>query len=198
MNLVGQTYGNWTVEAFHDRNEAVNTNRWMCKCVCGKIKPVFQTSLRSGKSTSCGCKAYDKAPACTLPAGESAFRHVFRQYKRDAEKRGYDFNLLEYEAKALMLSNCYYCGSEPSTVQIPKTTGDSRFVSNFTYNGIDRMHNGIGYDNMNCVSCCRFCNVAKGTRSFNEFIAWFDRAASFRLFANLNSTLNDIASSAIQ
>ena len=31
----------------------------------------------------------------------------------------------------------------------------------------------------NVVPCCRRCNFAKGTASYEEFVAWFERAADF-------------------
>lgn len=35
--------------------------QWVCKCDCGKIRVVFTSSLKNGRSTSCGCLAKSKA-----------------------------------------------------------------------------------------------------------------------------------------
>ena len=32
--------------------------KWICKCECGKIVSVFQSSLKSGQQKSCGCKHF--------------------------------------------------------------------------------------------------------------------------------------------
>jgi len=51
-NIAGLTYGNWEV-LYPDPNK----NRyWICKCkLCNTLKSVHVCSLKSGRSTSCGC-----------------------------------------------------------------------------------------------------------------------------------------------
>lgn len=58
IDLTGMKYGRWTViERVEDyispkgRHEA----KWLCKCECGNIDTIRTSSLRSGKSKSCGC-----------------------------------------------------------------------------------------------------------------------------------------------
>lgn len=59
MNLVGQKFGRWTVIEY---SHSVNRKPyWLCECECGTIKSVRQESLRSGRSTSCGCYHNEKA-----------------------------------------------------------------------------------------------------------------------------------------
>ena len=53
IDLTGQRFGRWTV-----LNKAPSKNRavyWNCQCDCGTIRAVKAASLRTGKSTSCGC-----------------------------------------------------------------------------------------------------------------------------------------------
>lgn len=52
---VGNTYGLLTVisQAPHQKGRAV---KWNCECSCGKTKSILGRSLRSGNSTSCGCR----------------------------------------------------------------------------------------------------------------------------------------------
>ena len=57
-DLVGQRYGKWVViekAAASKRSEA----RWLCRCDCGEMRVVFQSSLRNGSSKSCGCARFD-------------------------------------------------------------------------------------------------------------------------------------------
>lgn len=53
-NIIGETFGEWTVIG-----ETNKTNRsgsyWLCKCDCGIERVVFNGTLRTGKSKSCGC-----------------------------------------------------------------------------------------------------------------------------------------------
>lgn len=55
IDIAGQTFGHWTVlsRVPNKRNDPV---RWTCRCVCGTVKDVLGTKLRSGQSTSCRCR----------------------------------------------------------------------------------------------------------------------------------------------
>lgn len=46
-------------EMYHSPSGRTAT-KWICKCDCGVVKSVLQTRLRSGKSTSCGCKQVER------------------------------------------------------------------------------------------------------------------------------------------
>ncbi len=50
----GQQYGHWTV--LEDAGWIGSNHCYQCRCECGKEKIVAGTSLRSGKSQSCGCR----------------------------------------------------------------------------------------------------------------------------------------------
>lgn len=52
IDLTGQKIGHWTVLK---RDKTKQTTYWICQCDCGTIKSVCASSLRNGKSTSCGC-----------------------------------------------------------------------------------------------------------------------------------------------
>ena len=50
----GKQFGYWTVVRFSHRNKRGELY-WNCKCRCGTERAVKAPSLRSGRSTSCGC-----------------------------------------------------------------------------------------------------------------------------------------------
>lgn len=77
-------------------------------------------------------------------------------YKKAAAMRGYDFELTDEEADLLFKSPCHYCG-----LRAPNR-----------FNGIDRVVNKAGYVPGNVVACCRWCNLAKGSRPVEEFLTW--------------------------
>ena len=57
-DLTGMRFGAWTVierakDSFDNRGYPVV--KWHCLCDCGSEADVFGNSLRSGRSTSCGC-----------------------------------------------------------------------------------------------------------------------------------------------
>lgn len=54
INEIGNTYGYLTViEQAPSKN---NRAMWKCKCKCGNETIVYGKLLRSGHTTSCGCK----------------------------------------------------------------------------------------------------------------------------------------------
>lgn len=85
-------------------------------------------------------------------------------YKESAKKKGRVWELSDDEAALLLSDDCHYCG----------------IAANPT-NGIDRKDNNKGYHLNNSLSCCTMCNYAKRKSSYDEFIAWFDRAFEFRM-----------------
>lgn len=54
IDITGKTFGKWTVLYKTDKRNAGGVIYWHCKCECGKEKDVLGTSLRSGRSLSCG------------------------------------------------------------------------------------------------------------------------------------------------
>lgn len=58
IDLTNQTFGDWYVIDFNKERSNNHGSYWNCKCLkCGQIKAVRSTHLRSGASTSCGCKS---------------------------------------------------------------------------------------------------------------------------------------------
>lgn len=48
---IGESFGYWTVIA-----DIAKSKKWLCRCLCGLEKPVARHHLKSGATTSCGCK----------------------------------------------------------------------------------------------------------------------------------------------
>lgn len=53
-DITNQKFGKWTVLFKTDKRNAGGVIYWHCKCECGREKDVLGTSLREGKSLSCG------------------------------------------------------------------------------------------------------------------------------------------------
>lgn len=54
-NMVGQLFGLWTVLERVPRSKREEPVYWLCRCVCGTVRPVNAKNLRNGGSQSCGC-----------------------------------------------------------------------------------------------------------------------------------------------
>ena len=160
---IGYTQGRLTVvsEAYSVRVSPKATKRCVdCTCSCGVTKQVKVSEIASGRAKSCGClsrEALDKG----VSKYEAGFRSVLRVYEYSAKERNLEFNLSRENFENLVLSDCTYCGQEPSQFQ-------TRF-SEFKYNGIDRVDNSLGYVEGNCAPCCKLCNRMKDVMSVKEF-----------------------------
>ena len=73
-------------------------------------------------------------------------------------------DLSKEEFITLTQSDCFYCGQQPS--QLSDAPG---YNGTYTYNGIDRKNNNVGYVLENCIPCCCFCNYSKRRFSQEEF-----------------------------
>lgn len=130
--------------------------RWVCKCSCGTVILVWESSLLRKHNKSCGCLRQ-------FPKGEFAKNMVLENYRRMATNRTLVWGLSRKEALFFMAQPCWFCGDLPQNCS-RTSTGD------FVYNGIDRLDNTLGYVYSNCVACCKPCNYMKRTMSVQDFI----------------------------
>lgn len=77
-------------------------------------------------------------------------------YKHGAAIRKFDFQISDMEADALFRMRCHYCRYQPE----------------HKFNGIDQVDNKKGYVSGNVVTCCSWCNRAKGRYPLAEFLRW--------------------------
>ena len=139
-----------------------NSTYWKFKCDCGNYKILKSNKVLTKNSTtkSCGCKKYKNGKS-NCPA----FNKVFHSYYRGAKRRNLEFLLSIDEFKDITSKNCVYCGIEPNKISKTK-------FNIYTYNGIDRKDNLIGYVLENSLPCCTLCNKAKRDLDYNIFIDW--------------------------
>jgi 5-methylcytosine-specific restriction endonuclease McrA len=137
---------------------------WVCRCDCGEETTVSSWNLGAGGTKSCGCLVSG------LKLGPSTYarNQVCKDYKQNARKRGHCWELTDGDFDHLTSQSCFYCELPPSTV---KAMGKSVF----TYTGIDRKENELGYTPENAVPCCETCNKAKRAMPYAEFAAWIVR-----------------------
>lgn len=143
----------------------------VCQCDCGNMTDVIVSNLTSNKSRTVSCGCYNKEKSIS----KDSWPQELKQYiEQEATKRGNDFSLTLEEFKQLCSSNCYYCNGEPSGKM--RSGREKR-------NGIDRINNSIGYELLNCVSCCWNCNRMKGTLSHEEFLSHIDKIHNHQLIS---------------
>lgn len=150
--------------------------KWIFLCDCGEIKSMFKSRVVSGKAVSCGCKTSEIISISNkkrlLPFGQVAINRVFESYKYNSVKRNLIFELTRESFIKITAKNCFYCDDPPSNLCKAPNTKDQ---GDFTYSGIDRVDNSIGYIESNCIPCCKICNFGKNNMSLAEFTAWINK-----------------------
>jgi hypothetical protein len=116
---------------------------------------------------------YKNAIRRKLGWGDSARNDVRTDYKNGARRRDLIWGLSNQDFDDIVRKDCVYCGRPPSNVR-----ANQNKTGSFTYSGIDRIDNKIGYILSNVVPCCKHCNRAKSDISKQEFLDWACRIAN--------------------
>jgi len=156
---IGSTFEKWTTVGapFYNGDHFVVK----CRCECSTEWPNVRCDyLLTGRSYHCR-----KCADADNRNGHSAQKQILAGYRYAAKKRNREWALTDEQWLALCLSDCHYCGRAPYNVKTSK-------YDSFTYNGIDRKDNSLGYTVANSLPCCKECNLRKGTMGYDEFMTW--------------------------
>lgn len=82
--LSGQKFGKLTVLNYHSK-DLCGKSKWLCKCGCGNKKVIVSSSLKDGKTKSCGClhKNITKTHGMKKHCLYDIWRGMFRTCKRN-------------------------------------------------------------------------------------------------------------------
>ena len=173
MDLTGLTFNRLTVLG-PAQSSSANASRFICRCACGKITITSGSRIKRGQTKSCGCargiQALRASNGRIVDPGAAIANRAVGMYRWNAKARSLPFDLAMDEALALMSGHCRYCGRPPQRLFKRKGTPGELLC-----NGIDRLDNTLGYTKENCVPCCRECNMAKGTKTLDEFREFISR-----------------------
>lgn len=142
MNLVGNTYGDLTAITYLHKTESNGRPHYLCQCSCGKQKVISHSHLRSGNTTSCGCKQYKSGTE--NPNYLHGFPKNHKTYKSwcKIKERCYnpnDTSYLEYGAKGIKMSETFkdnFLAFYAEVGEPPKNSPDW---------SVDRIDNNLGY-----------------------------------------------------
>jgi len=165
---VGDTWNRLTI--LSEAGGRGNQRRVKCRCVCGKVKTVNAHAVKLASTASCGCYRKELGGKNKKPPTVSAFNALFLRYRHAAVRKCIPFKLTKEQFLALVKQPCRYCGTPPETLN--RSCYGKHYYDSCVYTGVDRRINSIGYTFENSVPCCKWCNYAKGERSFEEFCKW--------------------------
>ena len=164
----GDVVGNLEIKGLGGTSRS-GTRLYSVLCLlCGSVTDKRLQTIEKAKS--CGCmqsKRVGKAVGSGRRTAEGTrveINTLISIYKSNARKRGIVFDLSYHQFKTLVDSECYFCGDTGGN------TLRKRNYNDYSYTGIDRVDNSIGYLPSNCISCCSWCNRAKNNGTFENFI----------------------------
>lgn len=169
LDLRGKVFGRLTAFSIYDKE------KWNCICECGNKKKIITDHLVSGHTKSCGCMAKEN----------KLYNNDWEYSARAIWKcRYFDGGLTFEEFYKFSQQNCFYCDERPISLY-NKSKYDKRASKKaklnkyFIYNGLDRLNNDEKHIVENVVSCCKTCNLMKGTMNIFEFFNYIKNVYSF-------------------
>jgi len=154
--------------------------RCRCSCAAQTIVEVVAMHLTDGNTTSCGC--YQRE-VTSIDEGQVAIRAIERNYRGSARKRKLEYILPHDVFLSLIRGRCLWCNSIGSN-KFRRSSGNTsearKDATARDYQGIDRLHNHIGYTPDNCVSCCMVCNLGKHKMPLTAWMDWHKLAMPHR------------------
>lgn len=201
QDFIGERFGFLTIIGKGERTVKIGKgvlkprSAAVCICDCGNRTVVFMFRLISGQTRSCGCGKFVFYPKAFMRDDPQlrSFNHLFSCHKSASKERGIVQSLSFEEFKSLVVKPCFYCGAEPfekhnvflkkdGTLRrrrkTPLTVLDH--AAWIHVNGLDRLNSDLDYKLENVVPCCKWCNYAKCTQTFENFLDWIMRIASVR------------------
>jgi hypothetical protein len=163
---IGKKFGFLTVMANVQR--IINNKKrtfLKVRCICGKRKLIYSSSLKNGHTKSCGNHHLNRKNRVSLV--NLIFTHSWNDFVQGCKKRNIKTTLTKKDVFKLIFDPCFYCGRKNVNIRTIKHKYSTRIIRR---NGIDRINNKLGYHKNNVVSCCGDCNEMKMARTKKEFI----------------------------
>ena len=176
-DLTGKIYSRLTVlkmdESTRNKSGCLGKTKWLCKCECGKIVSVLSNSLRTMRTTSCGCAHKD-----ILEASRKFYEEIPIQYLTSVEgnaksrKIVFDIDYKDIWDKFLEQDGkCFYSGIKIGF------RDEKRNGKVYNSASIDRIDSRIGYVKENICLVHKKINLMKNTLSLEEFLYFCKQVA---------------------
>jgi hypothetical protein len=142
MNLAGGVYGELTVLSYVSELADSKVSKYLCKCSCGVEKVVSHGNLRSGHTTSCGCKLH--RVGLQRRNTVHGMSKNCKAYKSWCKIKGRcddpnDISYKNYGLKGINLSDSFRSSFLSFYSEVGDPPSDSKLWS------IDRIDNTLGY-----------------------------------------------------
>lgn len=146
IDITGQRIGRLTIL----KNKGLNKNNirvWECQCDCGTVKDILISTLRTGKTKSCGCYNSELIKARRFKHGERNSR-LFTTWT-NMKQRCYNSNVKEYKYygnRGITVCN-EWLDNENGFINFYNWAMENRYEKHLT---IDRINVNGNYEPSNC------------------------------------------------
>lgn len=165
MRIIGKTFNKIKVISYAHTENSRRFYNVLC-LRCNSLSAMRSDRFRGTQRLET-CRHCRQAYACEmansrkLPKEVKKMNNKYSNYMGNARARKLDFNISREVFESIILGSCVYCNT---SIDI----------------GVDRKDNSRGYLMDNVVPCCKNCNMMKGTKSIEEFIAHCERVIKFQ------------------
>ena len=164
----GDVVGNLEIKGLGSTSKAgVRLYSVLC-LLCGSVTDKRLQTIEMAKSCGCMQSKRDRRAVGsgrrTAKGTRVEINTLISIYKSNARKRDTSFDLTYAQFETLVDGECYFCGDTGGN------TLRKRSYNDYSYTGIDRVDNSVGYLPSNCISCCSWCNRAKNNGTLANFV----------------------------
>lgn len=189
----GDVVGNLEIKGLGSTSKS-GTRLYSVLCsLCGSVTDKRLQTIERAKSCGCMQSKRDRKVVDSgrrIAEGTRVEINILMSiYKSNARKRGISFDLSYAQFETLVDSECYFCGDNGGN------TLRKRGYDVYSYTGIDRVDNSVGYLPSNCISCCSWCNRAKNNGTLANFV---DKCKKITSRIELDDNYFDIAEKRIK
>jgi hypothetical protein len=158
--LVGQTFGAWTVIQRMPNDPTMPHTQWLCRCSCGTERIIPATNLK--QSNSLGCLRCAQANRSAIHPINVAFSHV----KCNALKRRLSFNVTKEQVYEIMQQQNFKCAL--TGIELTLNCKDKYYKG--CNASLDRIDSNRGYELNNVQWVYKPINNMKWKLPQDEFI----------------------------
>lgn len=169
-NLLNMKFGRLKVINLSNNKGKNRSNKWTCRCSCGKITNVISHSLLSKRTRSCGCLK-NKAAHNRNYLGQIT-GSIWGSILRGARKRNIKFSLTKEEAWEIFIKQKKRCALTNQKLKfrkyIKKQNGKDIYSTGTA--SLDRINSKLPYEKSNVQWVHKDINWLKNKFSQDEFI----------------------------
>lgn len=123
-----------------------------------KTKKICSNYVRGCRNTLHVDSIFSRCDGC-----RNKTSHIVIDYKSSANKRGLEYKLSDKDVALITMDSCKYCYQIDEFFEFLSSRKKYK-------TGIDRFDNQKDYTFDNCVACCRYCNIIKSNKTYENFI----------------------------